>query len=172
MNTERTTPRPRTRGRKLLYTSFAVGVLTGAVCAGTGISAATPEVATALVHIDTSQEDSYEWTLLNHTGQTVYGKWTLYGGSDKYSSSLESTKDHPWQVDEASSALQKKKPRNYWRANICYSGQWWVLPTVTPVFDLTNHIVSLEVDSKGTLHEVEHENSQVVRRPLTALSRC
>ncbi|MDV6278208.1 hypothetical protein R3Q06_32605 [Rhodococcus erythropolis] len=153
----RSTTSRRHRLRKLAYAPLVAAVAAGTLCTGAGISTAADTTAPATT--DTPQSgDAYEWALLNHTGQPIYGSWDAkmeFGAHSR----VETDKDHPWKPDDAAKATQYKDG-NYttWRGHICFNEHWWDITlsggagwgdtafgfgTEVPVF-------RLEADSAGT----------------------
>ncbi|MDV6274112.1 hypothetical protein R3Q06_11430 [Rhodococcus erythropolis] len=115
--TEDRTTRRRVSLRKLIYIPLAVGVLAGAVGAGTGIGAAAPAVPSTGVTAPTSTTDTASasgsgrpgwdwWSLYNDTGKPIYGTWTEQTGGRK-AVTLDLVKDMP-----LPSPGHESRPRN------------------------------------------------------------
>ncbi|MFC9768322.1 hypothetical protein [Rhodococcus jostii] len=141
MTEDHTTRTRRTASmRKLLYTPLAVGILAGAVCAGTGLGTAAPATAPDAVAASTSTPDAATasttrvidrnwWSLSNDTGKPIYGEFNYQVGTQR--SNLILDKDlqlqqggregRPWLH---SSGFQSE----YWTGHICYDHKWWNIP--------------------------------------------
>ncbi|MFD7046308.1 hypothetical protein, partial [Rhodococcus jostii] len=64
------------RLRQLAYAPLVAAVAAGAICTGAGTSTAATDT-TAPAAADTPQSgNAYDWYLLNHTGQPIYGTWS------------------------------------------------------------------------------------------------
>ncbi|MFC9769344.1 hypothetical protein [Rhodococcus jostii] len=115
----------RHRPRQLAYAPLVVAIAAGAICTGAGISTAAETTAPATT--DTPQSGSaYEWALLNHTGQPIYGRWSAEMSTGDHSL-VETDKDHPWKADDAAKATQYKdvSRSTTWRGHICFNEHWW-----------------------------------------------
>ncbi|MFC9769175.1 hypothetical protein [Rhodococcus jostii] len=114
------------RMRKLAYAPLVAAVAAGAICTGAGISTAAE--TTAPTTTDTPQSGSaYNWQLLNHTGQSIYGYWSAEMASGD-TSRVETDKDHPWKADDASDkATMYQSILRYttWKGHICFNKHWW-----------------------------------------------
>ncbi|MFC9769427.1 hypothetical protein [Rhodococcus jostii] len=154
------------RLRKLAYAPLVAAVAAGAVCvgAGTGTAATT----------DAPQSGSaYNWYLLNHTGQPIYGTWSAEMASgDK--SRVETDKDHPWKPNDAAKATQYQDSRRYttWKGRICYNKHWWDFAYSNSgfgdsVFSSGIPVFTLEADSAGALF-VYPNTKHFYREALTA----
>ncbi|MDV6277249.1 hypothetical protein R3Q06_27515 [Rhodococcus erythropolis] len=131
--------------RKLAYTPLVAAVAVGALCAGAGISTATPEPAKS------TDIGNDMWTLTNRTGQPISGLWTVNAYGSK--SSVETSQDKPWAPDETVSGntvtWAAEPPWGWeWEGHICYNKHWW---DFKPQYGYWN-TWSMEVDTKGTLH--------------------
>ncbi|MFC9769460.1 hypothetical protein [Rhodococcus jostii] len=118
------------RIRKLAYAPLVVAIAAGAICTGAGFGSAAPAAtATTPAPTDTPQSGAtYDWYLLNHTGQSIYGNWNaeMELGSE-YNSHVEAPADHPWQPNDAATAAQHSDWMHYttWTGRICYKKRWW-----------------------------------------------
>ncbi|MFC9768989.1 hypothetical protein [Rhodococcus jostii] len=134
------------RLRKLAYAPLVAAVAAGAICTGAGTSTAVPT--------DTPQSGSaYNWQLLNHTGQSIYGSWGAEMSTGDHSR-VETDKDHPWKADDASvKAVQYRNPwfNTTWRGEICYKEHWWDYTYTSQSLGFDNTIFRLEADSRGAL---------------------
>ncbi|MFC9769601.1 hypothetical protein [Rhodococcus jostii] len=147
------------RMRKLAYAPLVAAVAAGAVCTGAGTSIA--DTTNAPTATDTPQSGSaYNWQLLNHTGQSIYGNWGAEMASGD-TSRVETDKDHPWKADDASDkATQFQDSLLYttWMGHICYQKKWWDYTLSDWGWGLSEYpgyptppIFRLEADSTGAL---------------------
>ncbi|MFC9768640.1 hypothetical protein [Rhodococcus jostii] len=145
----------RQRLRKLAYAPLVAAVAAGAICTGAGISTAAAT--------DTPQSgNAYEWALLNHTGQSIYGNWSAeMAPRDK--SRVETDKDHPWKPDDAAKAIQYQNGWRFtaWTGHICYNKRWWDFTYSADGFgdgilNLGIPVFTLEADSAGALFVNPH----------------
>ncbi|MDV6278505.1 hypothetical protein R3Q06_34445 [Rhodococcus erythropolis] len=143
MTTDRTARLRRMASlRTPLYIPLAVGVLAGAVGAGTGVGAAgpvtaDPDAVTASTHsASTSTEDTapgsagdtHWWSLYNYTGQSVYGEWSVQSGESV--SETKTVKD--WPLPSGSHESRGRNDsmlwKTYWMGHICYNHAWYNFP--------------------------------------------
>ncbi|MFC9769089.1 hypothetical protein [Rhodococcus jostii] len=148
---------------KLLYISLAVGILAGAVCAGTGLGTAAPISALDVVTASSSTPDTPPasarpgwdwWSLVNNTGQPIYGTWSQQVGD--ISSELEVVKDRPMPQEGHESRPRvhwssSSDYQPYWMGHICYDHKWWNLPRARRYPD-SNAAFTLDVWPGGRLH--------------------
>ncbi|MDV6273941.1 hypothetical protein R3Q06_10570 [Rhodococcus erythropolis] len=142
--------------RKLAYTPLIAAVAAGALCTGAGTSTAE---TTAPATTDAPQSgNAYEWTLLNHTGKSIYGSWSAEMSTGDHSL-VETDKDHPWKADDAAKATQYKDVTRYttWRGHICFNEHWWDATLSDELWGGTilglgrgAPVFRLEADSAGT----------------------
>ncbi|MDV6278804.1 hypothetical protein R3Q06_36170 [Rhodococcus erythropolis] len=155
--------------RKAAYTPLAVAIVAGAVYGGAGIgSAATDTDADVGTGTTLPDPAPFRWSVVNGTGQPIYGKMELHEGlrnrSYEYAStSIERPKDRPWEIDDHESTGRPPTPSGtigWYTGRICYNKQWrdfgsgsqsWFTPD-----EMHSSVAHLEVDSKGTLHLVEN----------------
>ncbi|MDV6278541.1 hypothetical protein R3Q06_34645 [Rhodococcus erythropolis] len=164
------TTHPRARLRKMLHIPLTVGVLTGAVSAGTGIGTAAPAPAADTVTafsaiLDTPLESGLPgwdwWSLYNNTGKAIYGTWSQQVGDR--SSELVLVKDMP-----LADGGHESRPRvhwspysgvkPYWMGHICYDHKWWNLPRALRYPD-SNAAFTLDVWPGGRLHATWNPSS-------------
>ncbi|MFC9769102.1 hypothetical protein [Rhodococcus jostii] len=141
------------RMRKLAYAPLVAAVAAGAICTGAGTSAATDTTAPAAT--DTPQSgNAYDWYLLNHTGQPIYGTWSAEMSTGDHSR-VETDADRPWKADDAAKAVQYKNWSLYttWTGHICYNKHWWDYQDRHLDWVLEDHhlVFTLEADSTGAL---------------------
>ncbi|MDV6276357.1 hypothetical protein R3Q06_22930 [Rhodococcus erythropolis] len=143
--------RRRASLRKLLYVPLAVGVLAGAISAGTGIGTAAPGPQTC---VPTTQAEKW-WSLYNCTDQPIYGQWHHQVGSK--TSDLNLVKDGQEQPlgREMRERFSSPGYETYWIGHICYDHKWWNLPMTNPQqfdgnFSLWNTADGLRVDWNAT----------------------
>ncbi|MFC9769301.1 hypothetical protein [Rhodococcus jostii] len=136
------------RLRQLAYAPLVAAIAAGAICAGTGTGTATTDAP--------QSGSAYEWALLNHTGQSIYGYWNAEMSTGDHSR-VETDKDHPWKADDAAKATQYQDAARYttWRGHICYNKHWWDYTFNGALFGdrFMGHgepIFKLEADSAGT----------------------
>ncbi|MDV6277247.1 hypothetical protein R3Q06_27505 [Rhodococcus erythropolis] len=138
--------------RQLVYLPLVAAVAAGALCTGAGIStAADATTATAPAVTDTPQSgDAYNWYLLNHTGQPIYGSWEAKMSSGDHSE-VKTDKDHPWKPDDAAKATQYENTGylTKWMGHICFNNHMWAYGA-EGYFPLSELVFRLEVDSAGT----------------------
>ncbi|MFC9769393.1 hypothetical protein [Rhodococcus jostii] len=144
------------RLRKLAYAPLVAAVAAGAICTGAGIGTAAPTAAdtTAPATTDTPQSgDAFNWTLQNHTGQTIYGDWGAWMEWSGNSSHVEAPADNPWHPDEAATAVMYRNMwhETRWSGHICYNKHWWDYAGWPAPRDQDAHNFSLEADSTGAL---------------------
>ncbi|MFC9768082.1 hypothetical protein [Rhodococcus jostii] len=161
------TARTRRRAsiRKLLYTPLAVGILAGAVCAGTGIGAAAPAVDAVAESTTTpapSAPPANEWVLANETASPIYGLWSENRGDA--TSKVETDSDHPLEPGGTASRTNLDETAGhltYWWAHVCYNHRWRNLnagrsgPYLTDRMELKADGPHLAVEffATGDLHE-------------------
>ncbi|MFC9769695.1 hypothetical protein [Rhodococcus jostii] len=152
--------------RRAAYAPIAAAVLAGAVCSGAGIGSAATDTETG-VGAGTNIPDPapLRWSVVNGTGQPIYGKMELHEQlfvppfpPPPYSTtSIERPKDHPWGVDDHESTERPPRPNPgtiaWYEGHICYNEKWWNLESD---MNMKSSVAHLEVDSRGTLHLVEH----------------
>ncbi|MFC9769690.1 hypothetical protein [Rhodococcus jostii] len=111
--------------RAILVAPVAVGVLAGAVVAGTGISAAATGPAGAA-----ESAAMHRWSVTNDTGDSVWGKISKRVGND--SSALSWTEGAPLLPNGSEEAFQVHDPikAEFTDVGICYRGSLWVTPSV------------------------------------------
>ncbi|MFC9768671.1 hypothetical protein [Rhodococcus jostii] len=135
------------RLRKLAYAPLIAAVAAGALCTGAGVALAAPT--------DTPQSGSaYNWQLLNHTGQPIYGYWGAEMASGD-TSRVETDADHLWKPDDASvkaTMHQSVLHNTTWKGHICINKHWWDFTDSERDFrggKAGTLIFRLEADSKG-----------------------
>ncbi|MDV6278446.1 hypothetical protein R3Q06_34070 [Rhodococcus erythropolis] len=110
--------------RNAAYAPMMACVLTGAVCAGTGLASAATDTAPA------SAGDTHWWSLYNNTGKPIYGQWTEQIGDGV--SGLDLVKDIPEPQGGHESRPRIKDSAHpfsnpYWWGHICYDHKQWNL---------------------------------------------
>ncbi|MFC9769242.1 hypothetical protein [Rhodococcus jostii] len=121
---------------KLLYTPLAVGVVAGAVCAGTGVGTAAPipgpdAVTECRSTPDTppgSAGDVHWWFLYNFTGEPIYGEWSEQSGSAVSEVKIAKDRQLPDRGYESRGRNDCGAWNPYWMGHICSNHAWWNLP--------------------------------------------
>ncbi|MFC9769405.1 hypothetical protein [Rhodococcus jostii] len=160
----------RHRLLKLAYAPLVMAVAAGAICigAGTGTAASTTTPGTT----DAPQSGSaYEWTLINHTGQPIYGTWSAEMSTGDHSR-VEADKDHAWQPGDVVGAVQYQDTwrSTTWRGRICYNGNWWDYESSKS--GAAGFEFSLEADSAGNLFVYPHNGYSGRHRLALKPGRC
>ncbi|MDV6278159.1 hypothetical protein R3Q06_32320 [Rhodococcus erythropolis] len=154
--TRSTKTRPH-RLRQLAYAPLIAAIAAGALCTGAGTSTAAAGTTHAPTTPDTPHSgNAYNWYLLNHTGQPIYGTWDAKMDSGDHSE-VKTDKDHPWKPDDAAKATQYQYGSSLttWTGHICYNTHSWDYTHTDyhygeKVFGYGNPIFTLEADSTGT----------------------
>ncbi|MDV6278691.1 hypothetical protein R3Q06_35560 [Rhodococcus erythropolis] len=158
----------RRRLRKLAYAPLVAAVAAGAVCVGPGTGAAATTAAAGPIYW------GYDWSLVNRTGQPIYGDWnvTMESGA---SSHVEAPDETPWQPDDVAETTQYEEDvassQMSWTGHICYNTHWWDYMASDFGFahDPGARVVTLEADSAGALFV--YPDARYRRDAPTALKR-
>ncbi|MDV6278721.1 hypothetical protein R3Q06_35725 [Rhodococcus erythropolis] len=139
--------------RKAAYAPLAVAVLAGALSSGAGIS--TADATTTPTGTDTLQSgDTYNWALLNRTGQPIYGTWDWSMEWSEDGARVVVPADNPLRPDDAVMGAQTKNParRTTWTGRICYDEHWWNYKYTGYTGNEPSLVFRLEADSTHVLY--------------------
>ncbi|MFC9768103.1 hypothetical protein [Rhodococcus jostii] len=157
------------RLRGLVSASLIAAAAAGGLCTGSGISTADADTDAGVGTRTTFPDPAPDrWSIVNGTGQPIYGEMALTEwlvlfpvSSIPYSrTSVERPKDRPWLVGEHESVERVPSTPitvGVREGHICYDKQWWDYDTYPTLPFLHSSVGHLEVDSRGTLHLVEHQ---------------
>ncbi|MDV6277248.1 hypothetical protein R3Q06_27510 [Rhodococcus erythropolis] len=157
MTTRTKTSRQRSL-RRLAYVPLIMAVAAGALCTGTAISVADTTAPA------TSSDPVYTWSLINHTGQPIYGEWRAEISTGDHSI-VHTDADHPWKPGDVPSAFMGFGGFHptMWKGRICYDKHWWDYGPES-LGQLLNP--TLAADSTGMLWVYPHGDGISWRLPM------
>ncbi|MDV6278598.1 hypothetical protein R3Q06_34985 [Rhodococcus erythropolis] len=162
-----TITRNKHRRHRLRQLAYIPLIVAAAAVIGTSVGAGSAASATTPVPTDVF---SYDWTLVNRTGQPIYGTWniTVTAGNN---SSVAAPANRPWRPDDNASAtqFQRLSDTTTWRGHICYNNHWWGFTHSQDfgyfeIFDIP--VFSVEADSRGALFVYPFPTNRAVRIAL------